>query len=89
MDDLKLALKQLGKEKSRDPEGFNNELFKEEVAGDDLPGDKHGVLGGELHIDPGVEAGQHLPDLRLATLGVRVQHELQAGGGLEEIQSEM
>ena len=36
MDDLKLALKQLGKEKSRDPEGFNNELFKEEVAGDDL-----------------------------------------------------
>ena len=36
MDDLKLALKQLGKEKSRDPEGFNNELFKEEVAGEDL-----------------------------------------------------
>lgn len=25
MDDLKLALKQLGKDKSRDPEGFNNE----------------------------------------------------------------
>ena len=36
MDDLKLAVKQLGKEKSRDPEGLINELFKEEVAGDDL-----------------------------------------------------
>ena len=64
-------------------------LGPEEVAGDHLPGDKHGVLGGELDIDPGVEAGQQLPDLRLAALGVRVQHELQAGGSLEEIQSEM
>ena len=36
MDDLKLAIKQLGKEKSRDPDGLINELFKEEVAGDDL-----------------------------------------------------
>ena len=36
IEDLKLALKQLGTDKARDPEGLVNELFKEEVAGDDL-----------------------------------------------------
>ena len=36
MEDLKEVLKQLGKDKSRDPEGHSNELFKEEVAGTDL-----------------------------------------------------
>ena len=36
MEDLQFALKQLENEKSRDPEGYNNELFKESVAGDDL-----------------------------------------------------
>ena len=36
MEDLKYALRQLQNEKSRDPEGFVNELFKEDVAGDDL-----------------------------------------------------
>ena len=36
IEDLKFALKQLANDKSRDPEGFPNELFKEEVAGDDL-----------------------------------------------------
>ena len=30
------VLKQLGKDKARDPEGLTNELFKEGVAGDDL-----------------------------------------------------
>ena len=34
--DLKEALKQLDKEKSRDPEGFANEIFKDDVAGTDL-----------------------------------------------------
>ena len=36
MEDLKEALKHLDKDKSRDPEGFANELFKEDVAGVDL-----------------------------------------------------
>ena len=36
MEDLKVALKQLKDNKSRDPEGFSNELFKESVAGEDL-----------------------------------------------------
>ena len=36
MEDLKLALKQLHKDRSADPGGFINELFKEAVAGDDL-----------------------------------------------------
>ena len=36
MEDLKLALKQLHKDRSADPDGFINELFKEAVAGDDL-----------------------------------------------------
>ena len=36
MDDLKEALKQLGNDKSRDPEGHINEIFKESVAGTDL-----------------------------------------------------
>ena len=36
MDDLKEVLKQLEKDKSRDPEGFANEIFKEDVAGSDL-----------------------------------------------------
>ena len=36
MEDLKEVLKHLGNDKSRDPEGFANELFKEEVAGSDL-----------------------------------------------------
>ena len=35
-DDLIIVLKQLGKDKARDPEGLTNELFKEGVAGDDL-----------------------------------------------------
>ena len=33
MEDLKEALKHLDQDKSRDPEGFANELFKEDVAG--------------------------------------------------------
>ena len=36
MDDLKDVLKQLGNDKSRDPEGYINEIFKESVAGSDL-----------------------------------------------------
>ena len=36
MNDLKEVLKQLGNNKSRDPEGHANELFKESVAGTDL-----------------------------------------------------
>ena len=36
MEDLKFALKHLEENKSRDPEGYSNELFKETVAGDDL-----------------------------------------------------
>ena len=36
MDDLKEVLKHLDKDKSRDPEGYANELFKEDVAGSDL-----------------------------------------------------
>ena len=36
MDDLDIVLKQLKKNKSRDPHGLVNELFKEETAGDDL-----------------------------------------------------
>ena len=36
MDDLKEVLKQLGNDKSRDPEGHINEIFKESVAGTDL-----------------------------------------------------
>jgi hypothetical protein len=36
IEDIKLAVKQLGTDKARDPEGLVNELFKEEVAGDDL-----------------------------------------------------
>ena len=36
MEDPKVALKQLKDNKSRDPEGFSNELFKESVAGEDL-----------------------------------------------------
>ena len=31
-----IVLKQLGKDKARDPEGYANEIFKEEVAGTDL-----------------------------------------------------
>ena len=36
MEDLKEVLKHLKKDKSRDPEGYANELFKEDVAGSDL-----------------------------------------------------
>ena len=36
MDDLMEVLKHLKKDKSRDPEGWANELFKEETAGTDL-----------------------------------------------------
>ena len=36
IDDLKIALKKLGKDKSRDAQGYANEIFKEEVAGSDL-----------------------------------------------------
>ena len=36
MDDLLTVLKKLGKDKARDADGFCNELFKEEVAGNDL-----------------------------------------------------
>ena len=36
MEDLKTVLKQLDNDKSRDPEGHANELFKEGVAGEDL-----------------------------------------------------
>ena len=36
MNDLKEVLKQLGNNKSRDPEGHANEIFKESVAGTDL-----------------------------------------------------
>ena len=35
-DNLKEALKHLDKDKSRDPEGFANNIFKEDVAGTDL-----------------------------------------------------
>ena len=35
-DNLKEALKHLDKDKSRDPEGFANEIFKEDIAGTDL-----------------------------------------------------
>ena len=35
-DDLKLVLKQLAKNKSRDADGLANDIFKEEVAGSDL-----------------------------------------------------
>ena len=36
MDDLDLVLKQLKRNKSRDPSGYANEIFRLEVAGDDL-----------------------------------------------------
>ena len=36
MEDLKLAIKKLGTNKSRDPEGLINEIFKEAAAGDDF-----------------------------------------------------
>ena len=36
MDDLREAIKKLGKDKSRDAQGHANEIFKEEVAGSDL-----------------------------------------------------
>ena len=36
MNELKDALKQLAKDKARDPEGLANELFSESVAGEDL-----------------------------------------------------
>ena len=36
MDDLNTVLAQLKKNKSRDPMGFTNELFKSECAGEDL-----------------------------------------------------
>ena len=36
MDDLKEVLKQLDKDKSRDPEGYANKFFREETAGKDL-----------------------------------------------------
>ena len=36
MSDLNTVLKQLKNNKSRDPLGFPNELFKTEMAGDDL-----------------------------------------------------
>ena len=36
MDDIKEVLKHLEKDKSRDPEGYANKIFKEEVAGTDL-----------------------------------------------------
>ena len=36
LEDLKEVLKQLGNDKSRDPEGHINEIFKESVAGTDL-----------------------------------------------------
>ena len=36
IEDLKTVLKQLDKDKSRDPEGHANEIFKEGVAGEDL-----------------------------------------------------
>ena len=36
MEDLKIALKQLHKNRSADPDGYINELFKEAVAGHDL-----------------------------------------------------
>ena len=35
-DDLKLVLKDLKNGTSRDPFGYNNELFKSEIAGKDL-----------------------------------------------------
>ena len=36
MEDLKVVLKQLKSDKSRDPDGYINELFKESVGGSDL-----------------------------------------------------
>ena len=36
MEDLKVVLKQLKSDKSRDPDGYINELFKESVGGNDL-----------------------------------------------------
>ena len=36
IEDIKLAVSKLGTDKARNPEGLRNELFKEEVAGDDL-----------------------------------------------------
>ena len=36
MDDLDVVLKHLKKNKSRDPLGYANEIFRPEVAGDDL-----------------------------------------------------
>ena len=36
MDELKNVLKKLGNDKSRDAEGFANELFKEDAAGEDM-----------------------------------------------------
>ena len=36
MEDLKEVLKHLDRDKSRDPEGYANEIFKDDVAGSDL-----------------------------------------------------
>ena len=41
MEDLNTVLKQLKKNKSRDPHGYSNDIFHPEVAGDDL---RQGIL---------------------------------------------
>ena len=56
MEDLKLAIKQLGSNKSRDPEGLINEIFKEAAAGDDL-------LIAVLRLMNLIKSKQHYPNL--------------------------
>ena len=56
MEDLKLAIKQLSTNKSRDPEGLINEIFKEAAAGDDL-------LIAVLRLMNLIKSKQHYPNL--------------------------
>ena len=56
MDDLKTVLKQLERDKSRDPEGLADELFKDGVAGADL-------LRAILKIMNMIKRQQTYPDL--------------------------
>ena len=72
------------------PSHFETDLVQlrgEQLAGDGLAGDVHGVLEGELDVHLPVHGLQQLPDGGVSAAHVRVHDELEAGGGLEVVEA--
>ena len=63
------------------------QLGGEQLAGDGLARDVHGVLEGELDVDLPVHRLQQIPRRRRGAGHVRVHHKLQARGRLKVVQS--